>query len=112
MKWINNESLIVMRMNRLQNFWEFLTVSRSNGKSTAGLTESDPNGWVDLHRNYRFLENGNILWISERTGWKHLFLHSKNGKLINQITDGEWEVKRIVHIDENKNKIYFMFIVL
>ena len=107
MKWINNESLIVMRMNRLQNFWEFLTVSRSNGKSTAGLTESDPNGWVDLHRNYRFLENGNILWISERTGWKHLFLHSKNGKLINQITDGEWEVKRIVHIDESKNKIYF-----
>ena len=36
-----------------------------------------------------------------------MFLHSKNGKLINQITDGEWEVKRIVHVDENKNKIYF-----
>ena len=107
MRWNDNDNLTVMRMNRLQNFWEFLNVSRQSGLSISGLTESDPNGWVDLHRNYHFLQNGNILWISERSGWRHLFMHTSKGKLLKQITNGNWEVKRIIRVDEEKNKIYF-----
>tara|TARA_B100001250_G_scaffold133430_1_gene114013 strand:+ start:212 stop:2401 length:2190 start_codon:yes stop_codon:yes gene_type:complete len=107
MRWSDDDNLIIMRMNRLQNFWEFLNVSWQRGLSVSGLTESDPNGWVDLHRNYHFLQNGNILWISERSGWRHLFIHTSKGKLVKQVTDGNWEVKRIVRVDEKKNKIYF-----
>ncbi|MEC9474890.1 MAG: DPP IV N-terminal domain-containing protein, partial [Candidatus Neomarinimicrobiota bacterium] len=107
MRWNDNDNLTVMRMNRLQNFWEFLNISRQSGLSISGLTESDPNGWVDLHRNYHFLQNGNILWISERSGWRHLFIHTSKGKLLKQITNGNWEVKRIIRVDEKKNKIYF-----
>ncbi|MDP6991822.1 MAG: DPP IV N-terminal domain-containing protein, partial [Candidatus Marinimicrobia bacterium] len=95
MEWTEQNKLTVMRMNRLQNHWEFLTVATTNGKSVSGLTESDPSGWVELHRHYHFLKNGNILWVSERSGWHHIYIHSAEGQLVNQVTDGEWEVKGI-----------------
>ena len=108
MEWTGQNKLTVMRMNRLQNHWEFLTVATTNGKSVSGLTESDPSGWVELHRHYHFLENGNILWVSERSGWHHIYIHSAEGQLVNQVTDGEWEVKGIKKVDEANQKVYFM----
>ena len=107
LEWTGSKKLTVMRMNRLQKEWTFLTVATKNGKSIDGLSEADPNGWVELHRNYKFLKNGNILWLSERSGWHHLFIHTPAGKLIHQITDGNWEVKKIIHVDEENETVYF-----
>ena len=106
-KWMDNKLLKVMKMNRLQNRWDFLNIDIKNGKSKSGLSESDPNGWVELHRNYNFLNDGRIVWKSERSGWHHIYIHSDDGKLINQVTDGNWEVKQILKIDEANQKIYF-----
>ena len=108
MEWRDDAELIVMRMNRLQNYWEFLSVATKNGKSVSGLKESDLNGWVELHRNYHFLKNGNILWISERSGWNHIFIHRSDGELVKQVTDGDWEVKRIIKVDEDDEIVYFI----
>ena len=108
MKWTGPEELILMKMNRLQKNWTFLNINTKTGKYTSGLTESDPNGWVQMHRNYHFLKNGNILWMSERDGWHHIYIHAKDGSIINQLTKGEWEVKRIVDVDEENQKVYFI----
>ena len=106
-KWTNNSALKVMRMNRLQNHWDLLNVSIKNGKSNKGLSESDPKGWVELHRNYFFLKDDKILWLSERSGWHHIYIHNSNGEKIRQLTSGKWEVKRIIKVDESNNKIFF-----
>ena len=106
-KWIKNDQLKVMRMNRLQNHWDFLNVQTKNGKSTLGLSESDLNGWVQLHRNYNFLKDGRILWMSERSGWHHIYIHDDDGRLISRVTKGKWEVKQIVKIDEPNERVYF-----
>tara|TARA_Y100001001_G_scaffold100446_1_gene98155 strand:- start:44 stop:2227 length:2184 start_codon:yes stop_codon:yes gene_type:complete len=107
MEWTAEKKLTVMRMNRLQKHWEFLTVATKSGKSVSGLSESDEAGWVGLHRNYKFLKNGNIVWMSERSGWHHLYIHTAAGELVQQITDGAWEVKRIIHLDEENKIVYF-----
>ena len=106
-KWTSNNELKVMRMNRLQNHWDFLNVSVLNGKSTKGLSESDPKGWVQLHRNYHFLKDDKILWVSERSGWQHIYIHNSRGEQINQVTNGDWEVKQIIKVDELNSKIFF-----
>ena len=108
MKWTSKDEVTVMRMNRKQNEWTLLTIPAKRGKTISGLTEKDPNGWVDLHRNYTFLDDGNILWISERSGWMHLFMHAKDGKLVRQLTTGDWEVSLIVYADEQNRIVYFM----
>lgn len=49
-----------------------------------------------------------IIWFSMRDGWGHLYLYDGiTGKLKNRITDGDWLVRDIVHVDEQKRIVYF-----
>jgi len=49
-----------------------------------------------------------IIWSSERDGWRHLYLYdSKTGQLKNQITQGNWIVREIVRVDEKARTIEF-----
>ncbi len=107
MEWREDKKLAIMKMNRLQKEWNMLTAFTKSGEIANGLTESDPEGWVELHRNYKFLKDGNILWISERSGWHHLYIHTPTGDLVKQLTEGEWEVKKINYVDEDNQKVYF-----
>ena len=108
MKWIDSEEFVLMKMNRLQNNWTFLNINTKTGKYSSGISESDLNGWVEMHRNYYFLNSGNVLWMSERDGWHHIYIHTRDGSIVKQLTKGEWEVKRIVDVDEENQKIYFI----
>jgi dipeptidyl aminopeptidase/acylaminoacyl peptidase len=49
-----------------------------------------------------------IIWMSERDGWAHLYLlDGKTGSVKNQITRGEWVVRAVNRIDEEKRQIWF-----
>jgi dipeptidyl aminopeptidase/acylaminoacyl peptidase len=53
-------------------------------------------------------ESGEIIWTSERDGWKHLYLYdARTGSVKNQITSGEWIVRDIVRVDEETRQIWF-----
>ena len=52
-------------------------------------------------------ETHEIVWMSERDGWNHLYLHdSRTGAVKNQITKGEWVVRGVDHVDEEKRQIW------
>jgi dipeptidyl aminopeptidase/acylaminoacyl peptidase len=49
-----------------------------------------------------------MLWISERDGWRHIYLlDGKSGKVKRQVTKGEWVVRAVDHVDEERGEIYF-----
>jgi len=106
--WHSSEQLLVMRMRRLQNRWDLLICNPKSGKKKQGLMEMDENGWVSVHDNYRFLEKDEIVWISERSGYQHLYRHTLKGEELAQLSDGQWEATRIVHLDEERGVVYFM----
>lgn len=55
-----------------------------------------------------FDDKGEILWMSERDGWNHLYLFDvKGGKLKNQVTKGEWVVHAVDRVDEAKRQVWF-----
>lgn len=57
---------------------------------------------------YWFKNEKELLWISERDGWRHIYLYDAlTGKVKKQLTKGEWVVKSVVHVDENKRTILF-----
>lgn len=60
--------------------------------------------------SWRYLsESKEFIWYSERSNWGHLYLYdAKTGKLKNQITSGDFVVRKIVKVDEKKRKIYFI----
>ncbi len=56
----------------------------------------------------RWLPNDQLLWASERSGWNHLYRYDvKSGEAINALTSGEWNVRRIEHIDETAGIVWF-----
>ncbi len=53
-------------------------------------------------------ETGELIWMSERDGWNHLYLYDlKAGAVKNQITQGEWVVRRVERVDTEQRQIWF-----
>ena len=57
---------------------------------------------------YDVRDGKEIIWMSERDGWAHLYLYDGvTGKLKNQITKGNWVVRGVDHVDEDRRQIWF-----
>src|SRR5690606_23845364 len=49
-----------------------------------------------------------VIWMSERDGWNHLYLiDGATGRVINQITSGDWPVRHVQKVDGEKRMIWF-----
>ena len=60
------------------------------------------------HVRYDLNDGHEILWASERDGWEHLYLYDGlTGKVKNQITKGEWVVRAVDQVDEERRQIWF-----
>ena len=91
MQFTNDANLLsVQTLNRHQNDLRLLYVDVQNGSVKEVLRESDE-AYVDVHDNLTFLNDHSFIWSSESDGFNHLYHYSKQGKLINQITNGKWE---------------------
>lgn len=54
-------------------------------------------------------QTGELLWMSERDGWCHLWLYDvATGRVKHQVTTGEWVVRRVVKVDESARQVWFM----
>ena len=106
-EWYDNEVLWIMRLERLQKKWQMIYADVVSSKTMKGITETDKNGWVELHESSKILKNGLFIHISERDGYQHIYLERPNGRFTVPVTSGQWEVKEIVHVDERRDLIYF-----
>ena len=110
-KWTKSAAnLAVMRMNRLQNVVDILLVDGATGKSKVILSEkSDTYITEPTDATWTFLENGTeFVWQSDRDGFNHLYLYDLSGKLVRQITKGDWEVRELCGIDEANGVAYYL----
>lgn len=55
---------------------------------------------------YWFKKSNELLWISERDGWRHLYLYDvPTGKVKKQVTRGDWVVKNVIYVDEEARTV-------
>ena len=108
MEWVNDQKLSFIKMRRNQKSWDLFVSDRTTGRSLKVLSEDDEAGWLENHGQIRYLSDGKIIWISERSGYKHIWMSKHSGSRYWPITEGSWEVSNIVHIDEESKLIYFM----
>lgn len=93
--------------NREQTFLDLNSASPSDGKS-ANVFRETSNAWVEVaDEGLRWLKDGTFLWLSSRDGWQHIYHYGPDGKLIKQVTTGEWDVRSLDEVDEGKGIIYF-----
>ncbi len=70
-----------------------------DGKATA-LLEERQEPWINLNGDTHFLESGGFLWLSERTGYNHLYRYAADGSGARALTFGDWVITGLVRIDE------------
>ncbi|APE28485.1 S9 family peptidase [Aurantiacibacter gangjinensis] len=97
----------VQRQNREQTVMDVLRVDPVSGASDILFTENAAveDYWINLSDNYRFLEDGRLIWWSERDGFGHLYLLDDGGW--QQLTEGEWVVTSLVGVDQSAGTVFF-----
>ena len=87
-----------------------LSIDASNGKVTDLVRES-PDTFVDYSQKtmlHWLDQSEQLIWASERSGWNHLYrIDASNGQVINPITKGKWVVRKIEHVDEKSEVVWF-----
>jgi dipeptidyl-peptidase 4 len=109
MDWVESpQELIIQRVNRLQNSIDVMTADPASGKVRTILSDRD-GAWLDLHDDAMdWIEKGtSFTWISERDGWRHLYVQSRDGSTLRRITHGDYDVIKVLHVDEKAGQIYF-----
>ena len=71
------------------------------------LLKESSDTWINLNSDLRFLKDAqSFVWASERSGYKHLYLYGLDGKLRHPISSGEWNIDKLLGIDEKTGVVY------
>lgn len=107
-KWPkSSERLFVYHMNRHQNHLKVFSVDTRSGKKTQIIDEKNKY-YIDITDDIRFLEDGKgFIWSSEKSGYNHLYLMDMQGRELNALTEGKYDVTQFYGIDEKNGHIYY-----
>ncbi len=100
------QTLYVQRLSRDQKTLDLLAVDPATGASRVILTQKGE-AWVSLNNDFRTLSDGRFLWSNEDSGWRHLYLYGRDGKLICPITQGDYPVLALEGVSESAGEVYF-----
>lgn len=103
-----SNELFIQQMNRAQNTNKVWIAKIGETQPTNILTETDK-AWVETNDKVRWLKgNKYFTWESERSGWRHLYRVSRDGKEIIPITKGNLDFINEVGVDMQKGLVYFI----
>jgi dipeptidyl-peptidase-4 len=108
MEWAGTSQLLLQRMNRLQNTDRVLLAEAATGAVRTALVERD-SAWLDVVDDVQWLGgNARFLWVSERDGWRHVYLVSRDGKTVQLVTPGAFDVIGVAAVDEPGGALYYI----
>jgi dipeptidyl-peptidase-4 len=105
-----SRELVIQHMNRLQNTLHVMLADAQTGAVRTVFTEQD-SAWVEQFDDLRFLNGGrDILWLSERSGWTHLYLFPRTGGgsgAPKAVTSGAFDVLGVAGVDTVGGWVYY-----
>ena len=109
MDWADNsEQVLIQQLNRKQDTNRFFYADARSGEITNFMTEREETYIEDLI-DPDWLENSEeFIWQSERSGWRHIYKVSRDGKTITDLTPGEFDVVELISVDEENGWLYFI----
>lgn len=109
MEWAaNSEELVVQHLNRAQNTNDVLLVNASSGDAVTVHTDRD-GAWVDVVDDMLWLDGGDrFTWVSEKDGWRHVYVVSRDGGSESLVTPWEMDVVSVELIDDEGGWLYFI----
>jgi dipeptidyl-peptidase-4 len=105
--WTPDASKIVYQVQNREQYWLDLNIVGANGRAPQTLFRETTKAWVSENGAPTWLKDGSFLWISERSGWRHLYRYRADGSPIGAVTSGTWDVRTLHGVDENTGWVYF-----
>jgi dipeptidyl-peptidase-4 len=109
MDWAeSSDEVIIQRLNRLQNTNELMLGDRRTGAVRTIFTDRD-SAWVDVGDDLTWLKHGgSFIWVSERDGWRHAHVVSRDGKSVRLVTPGSFDVIEVAGVDQKGGWLYYV----
>ena len=103
----DGSQILVQQFNRLQTELRVWRADPATGKAKEVFTEKDA-AWLENENPWRWLEGGKaLLWLSERSGWRHAYRAPADGSPPQPITNGEFDVIAVEAVDEAGGWLYY-----
>lgn len=100
--------LFIQQLNRPQNTNKVWIATLGNATPENIFTDTDA-AWLDTNDNVQWLnKNRYFTWESERSGWRHLYRVSRDGKEVLPVTKGDFDYISPVGTDIQKDLVYFV----
>ena len=109
MEWTTDANILSAKiLNRHQDNLDLLFVDGTTAATKVILNEKDKSyiDFVDTD-NLTFLKDNSFIWTSEKDGFNHIYHYDKTGKLISQVTKGNWEVTEYYGLDEKTKSVFY-----
>ncbi len=109
MDWAaSSREIVLQRLNRLQNTNWVTLGDIFTGRTRNVFTDKDK-AWVEVVDDLYWLETDKYFtWVSERDGWNHAYRIARDGSEIVCLTPGDYDVVRILRLDEESGWLYFI----
>ncbi|MBW3168630.1 S9 family peptidase [Qipengyuania flava] len=108
----DGSALYVQRQNREQTVLDMLKVDPETGAAKPVFTEKAAvaDYWINLGDDYKLLDNGDLVWWSERDGYGHLYLYSAGDDWqdARQLTRGAFVVSKLVGVDQDAGRLFYL----
>ena len=103
-----SQEVMIQQLNRAQNT-NTVWIGDINKMTANSILVEKEKAFLDIHDNIRWLDNEKYFtWTSERDGWLHLFKVSRDGKKVQTITNGDFDVVNINCIDPLGGYVYYI----
>ena len=111
LQWRKHSAALTFEYNqRGHQVYRVIEIDAASGKTRAVINEEARTFFCYSGKKFRrdIGEGKEVIWMSERDGWNHLYLYDgATGTIKNQITKGSWPVRSVVQVDEEKRQIWF-----
>ena len=101
----DSKEVVVQVQNRVQTWLDVVFADAATG-DTRRLFRDETGVWVEPTDAPFFTDDGRFVWLSERSGFRHLYLYDRDGGLVTPITGGRWEVD-VVHGIDAEGTVWF-----
>ena len=108
MEWAGQRELLIQHMNRLQNTNTVILANVTTGALRTPFVDRD-SAWVDLVEDVDWIDDGQrFLFTSERDGWRHVYSISRDGKDVEPVTNGPFDVVSVAGVDAKGGWLYYI----
>ena len=105
--WSPDSQQVIFQVQNREQTWLDLAAGEPESGAIERLLRETTETWVNVNGPPTWLDDGSFLWLSEQSGWKHLYHYQGDGVLIRQVTGGEFEVRELHGVDSDSGWVYW-----